>query len=69
MLFLADRAVVTMKHPRMNTGAGVGGDGVKAFDAVEAVAKLAVMYAQLNLLYEESAMGNRVFRPFDDPQV
>ena len=66
MLFLADHAVVTTKHPRMSTGAGVGGDGVEAFDAVEAAAKLAVMYAHLDLLYDEAALGNRVFRPFNE---
>ena len=64
MVFLAGRAVVTTKHSRMSTGAGVGGDAVEAVDVVEAAAKLAVMYAQIDLLYKESAVGNRVFRPF-----
>ena len=59
MLFLAGRAVVTTKHPRMSTGTGVGGDAVEAFDAVEAAAKLAVMYARIDLLYKEAAVGNR----------
>ena len=63
MIFLAGRAVVTTKHPRMSTAAGVGGDVVEAFDAAEAAAKLAVMYAQLGLLYDEAALGNRVFPP------
>ena len=64
MIFLAGHAIVTTKHPRMSTGAGVGGYVVEAFSAAEAVAKLAVMYAQIDLLYEEAAVGNRVFRPF-----
>ena len=64
MLFLTGHAVVTTKHPRMNTGAGIGGDAVEEFDVVEAAAKLAVMYAHIDLLYEESAVGNRVYRPF-----
>ena len=64
MIFLAGRTVVTTKHPRMSTGAGVGGDAVETFDAAEAAAKLAVIYAQIDLLYKEAAVGNRVFRPF-----
>ena len=64
MIFLDGRAVVTPKHPRMSTGAGLGGVAVKAVDAAEAVAKFAVMYAQIDLLYEEAAVGNRVFRQF-----
>ena len=64
MLFLAGRAVVTTKHPRMSTGAGLGGVAVKAVDAAEAVAKFAVMYVQIDQLYEEAAVGNRVFRLF-----
>ena len=57
MIFLAGHAVVTIKHPRMNTSARVGGDAVKTFDA-------AVIYAQIDLLYKEAAVGDRVFRPF-----
>ena len=64
MIFLAGRAVVTTKHRRISTGAGLGGNAVEAFDAAEAAAKLALMYAQIDLLYEEAAVGNRVFRPF-----
>ena len=48
----------------MSTSAGLGGVTVEAVDAAEAAAKLAVMYAQIDLLYEEAAVGNRVFRPF-----
>ena len=48
----------------MSTGAGVGGDAVVAFDAAEAATKLAVMYVQIDLLYEEAVVGNRVFWPF-----
>ena len=50
----------------MSTGARVGGDAVEAVDSAEASAKLAVMYAQIDLLYEEAAVGNRVFRPFNE---
>ena len=48
----------------MSTGAELGGIAVEAADSVEAAAKLVVMYAQIDLLYEETAMGNRVFRQF-----
>ena len=48
----------------MSTGAGLGGVTVEAADSAKAVAKLAVMYAQIDLLYEEAAVGNRVFRQF-----
>ena len=48
----------------MSTGAGLGGDAIEAVDAAEAVAKLVVMYAQIDLLYEEAVVGNRVFRSF-----
>ena len=37
---------------------------MEAFDAVEAAAKLAVVHVQIDQLYEEAAVGNRVFRPF-----
>ena len=62
MIFLAGRAVVTTKHPRMSTGAGAGGDTVEALDAAEAATKLAVRYTQIDLPYEEAAMGNRAGR-------
>ena len=64
MIFLAGRAVVTTNHPRMSTGTRVGGDAVEAVDAAEVAAKLALMHAQIELLYEEAAVGNRVFRQF-----
>ena len=48
----------------MSTGARLGVVAVEAVDAAEVVAKLAVVYVQINQLYEEAAMGNRVFRPF-----
>ena len=62
MILLAGRAVVTIKHPRMSTGTGVGGDAVETFDAANAAA--IVIYAQIDLLYEEAAVGNMVFPPF-----
>ena len=64
MIFLAGRAVVTAKYPRMSTGAGLGGDVAEAVDATGAAAKLALVYAQIDQLYEEATVGNRVFRPF-----
>ena len=64
MLFLTDRMIVTTKHPTMSTGTGVGVDGVKAANAATAGAKIGVLYAQTDLRYEESALGNRTFRPF-----
>ena len=48
----------------MSTSVGVGGDAIETFDAAEAAATLAVLYAQIDLLYEEAAVGNRVFRQF-----
>ena len=48
----------------MSTSVGLGGDAVDGVDAAGAAAKLAVVYAQINQLYEEAAVGNRFFRPF-----
>ena len=48
----------------MSTGAGLGCVAVEAADSAQAAANLAVMYAQIDLLYEEAAVGNRVFRQF-----
>ena len=64
MVFLAGRTVVITKHRRMCTGTGLGGDTVEAVDAAGAAVKLALVYAQIDQLYEEAAVGNRVFRPF-----
>ena len=48
----------------MSTGAGLGGDAVEVVDAAGAATKLAVVYAQIDQLYEEAAVGNRFFRAF-----
>ena len=48
----------------MSTGAGLGGDAIEADDAAEAATKLVVIYTQIDLLYEEAAVGKTVFRPF-----
>ena len=48
----------------MSTGVGLGGDAVQAVDAAGAAAKLALVYAWIDQLYEEAAVGNRVFRLF-----
>ena len=64
MVFLTGRVVVITKHCRMSTDAGLGGDAVEAVVAAGAAAKLALVYAQIDQLYEEAAVDNRVFRPF-----
>ena len=64
MLFLAGRIIVTTKHSMKSTGTGVGVDGVEAANAATAGAKIGVLYAQIDLRYEESALGNRTFWPF-----
>ena len=51
MIFLAGHAVVTTKHRRMSTGAGLGGDAVEAVDAAGAAAKFALVYAQIDQLF------------------
>ena len=48
----------------MSTGAELGGVAIEAAGSAEAAAKLAVMYAEIDLLYEEATVGNRVFRQF-----
>ena len=48
----------------MSTGAELGGVAIEAADSAEAAAKLAVMYAQIELLHKEAAVDNRDFRQF-----